>query len=85
MYKFYEIYYNDGDWHTFSRPEYYIAKNEEEVKNSSDVYKKLLKRKEERGGSLYIFEHPLDFKELRLAFLENGEKFDITINIKEKE
>ena len=85
MYKFYEIYYNDDNWHTFSRPEYYIAKNEEEVKNNSDAYKKLLKRKEERGGELYIFGHPLDFKELHLAFLENGEKFNITINIKEKE
>jgi hypothetical protein len=83
MYKIFNITYNDGGWHSGDLPNfYYIAKNQEEVIANSAKYYEYLKRREKRGGSVWIKEVSglsYDFE------FENLDGFDIEVTVRRKE
>ena len=76
-YKIFKITYNDGGWHSGPLPTaFFIAKNEEEVIEKSEAYKKF----EKKPGDIWISE----FCDTSIyKNIENMEDFNIEINPKE--
>lgn len=78
--KLYRIVYNDGGWHSGGTPDsFFVAKNEDEVKEKSRAYNNFKRMQTSVGGDLYMYE----ITNLFHIGVENGSDFEF--NIKKRE
>jgi len=83
MYKIFEVTYNDGGWRSGSLPHFfYIAKTREDVIEKSEKYQEFLRRKQTRGGDIWIQEVS---ELIPNSYFENLKDFNIKITIKKNQ